>query len=205
MLITDEEMKIQYYNYLDAEGTKKNYPFWRGIQIKKFPQDLVLYAQAIFKAKPDWIVETGTWLGGSASFFGDMIMLSSGKGVITIDVHDKHQPPHPFVEYIKGSSIDLNLFRALRRRLKDKGSVMVILDSDHSTKHVARELELYSQIVSPGQYMVVEDCYTRRQQPYFPYPAVQEFVGKAANFKLHTPEDQFVFAVSRGGWLMREA
>jgi len=203
--IDDAEMRAQYYKYLDAEGTKKNYPQWRGVQIKKFPQDLVLYAQAVFKYKPDWIIETGTYLGGSALFFGDMVMLGGGKRVISIDVKSKHQPQHPFVEYIVGSSVDLKLFRALRGRLKGKGSVMVVLDSDHRTEHVARELELYSQVVTPGQYMVVEDCYTRRAKPYYPYPAVQEFTKQRKDFKLYNPEDQFIFAVSRGGWLMRES
>lgn len=204
-VITDPEIRNQYYNWLDAEGTKKNYPRWRGGHIiKKFPQDLILYAQTIFQNKPDWIVETGTYHAGSAYFFGDMLLLSGGKGVITIDIGDKHQPPHPMIKYLVGSSIDLKLFRPLRSQLKGRGSVMVILDSSHATDHVARELELYSQLVTPGQYMVVEDCYTRRAQPYFPYPAVQAFVEKEANFKLEHPEDQFVFAVTRGGWLRKE-
>ena len=165
---------------------------------------MILYAQTIFNLKPDWIVETGTWFGGSACFLADMLLLNGGRGVITIDVSGKHQPPHPMVEYIKASSTDLPMFRRLRSRLKGKGSVMVILDSDHRTEHVAKEMELYSQIVTPGQYMVVEDCWTRHKEPYFPYQAVQEFLEKRKDFTLHHPEDQFIYAVTRDGWLMRE-
>ncbi len=203
--IYSAEARNQYYLHHDAGGSKKKYPRWRnGALIIKFPNDLALYQQAIWDNKPDWIIETGTWFGGSACFFGDMLMLNGGKGVITIDKSYRHQPPHPFVDYVKGSSVDLPLFRRIRSRVKGRGSVMVVLDSDHSTEHVARELELYQQLVTVGQYMVVEDCWTKRSTPYFPYAAVQEFVKTHDNFTLHHPEEQFVFAVTRDGWLMRD-
>ena len=34
---------------------------------------------------------------------------------------------------------------------------MVILDSDHSYAHVTAELDAYGPLVSPGQYLIVED------------------------------------------------
>jgi cephalosporin hydroxylase len=204
-MIADETMRSEYYKHIDDNGTKKKYPRWRnGALVIKFPSDMMLYAQTIFTLKPDWIIETGTWFGGSACFFADMLLLNGGKGVITIDKAFRHQPPHPMVEYIKGSSTDLPMFRKLRSRLKGKGSVMVVLDSDHRTEHVAREMEIYSQLVTPGQYMVVEDCWTKHPEPYFPYPAVQEFIAKREDFELQHPEQQFVFAVTRDGWLMRK-
>ena len=36
-------------------------------------------------------------------------------------------------------------------------SVLVILDSDHSARHVSAELEAYAPFVTPGSYMIVED------------------------------------------------
>ena len=204
--VDDESIRAQYYEHLDDGGSRKKYPRWRnGALVIKFPQDLLLYAQAIFQNKPDWIVETGTWFGGSACFLADMLMLSGGKGVITIDKRGKHQPPHPMVEYIVSSSTDLKMFRKLRSRLRGAGSVMVTLDSNHSTEHVATELEYYHQLVTVGQYLVVEDCWTRRPEPYLPYKAVQDFLAKRPNFKHCEPEEQFIFAVTRGGWMMRES
>ncbi|CAE8624432.1 unnamed protein product [Polarella glacialis] len=36
-------------------------------------------------------------------------------------------------------------------------SCMVLSDSDHSYEHTFPEMEYYSKLVSPGQYLVVED------------------------------------------------
>jgi cephalosporin hydroxylase len=42
-------------------------------------------------------------------------------------------------------------------RLGHPGSVLFILDSDHSCDHVLAELELVRGVVEPGDYVVVED------------------------------------------------
>ncbi|MEJ7786584.1 MAG: CmcI family methyltransferase, partial [Solirubrobacteraceae bacterium] len=34
---------------------------------------------------------------------------------------------------------------------------MVLQDSNHSVEHVSRELELYSPLVAPGGYLIVND------------------------------------------------
>ena len=43
------------------------------------------------------------------------------------------------------------------RAAKGVDRVMVVLDSWHSYKHVTRELEAYHDLVTPGQYLVVQD------------------------------------------------
>jgi cephalosporin hydroxylase len=82
---------------------------------------------------------------------------------------------------------------------------MVVLDSDHSTKHVAAELEAWKDIVTKDQYLVVEDCWTYREGPYHPYKAVKDFLKANPNFKRYNIEKQFVFAVTRDGWLRKIA
>ena len=202
------EARAAYYLYLHKVDRGRFEPRWRGKRVVKQPTDLILYAQAVWENKPDFIIETGTRFGGSALFFGDMLMLSGGKKVITIDTgkarpSPKRLPEHPFVEYITADSVDLNMFRKLRSRLKGKGSVMVTLDSDHHTKHVAKELEYYSQLVTPNQYLVVEDCWAYKDTPYPPHKAVEEFLAERKDFIKEDVTKQFIFGVTRDGWLRR--
>ena len=41
--------------------------------------------------------------------------------------------------------------------LKAEDRVLVVLDSNHSKHHVAAELEIYKDIVTPGSYLVAMD------------------------------------------------
>ena len=46
----------------------------------------------------------------------------------------------------------------VRRMMGDKrGAIFIILDSDHSTEHVLREMEAYVPMMVSGDYLVVED------------------------------------------------
>ena len=200
------EALTEYYEHVhDGKG---NRPKWRETEVDKFPQDLTLYAQVIFKRKPSFIIETGTAYGGSALFFGDMLLLSGGCRVFSVDVKARNAPSHPFVTYLEGSSVDEEILKHLRNETKD-GSVMVVLDSDHSKKHVLNELNAYADIVTTGQYLVVEDCYTRgpvkgRPEYYHPYLAVEEFLKTNDGFRRYDLEKQFIFAVTKSGWLRKK-
>lgn len=204
--LTLMEALTEHYEHI--HDNKGNRPKWREIEVDKFPQDLVLYAQAIFKRKPSFIIEAGTAYGGSANFFGDLLLLSGGRRVFSVDVNARSTPSHPFVTYIKGSSVAKEILDHLREETKD-GSVMVVLDSDHSRKHVLAELNAYADIVSSGQYMVVEDCYTRgpvkgRPEYYHPYLAVEDFLRVNKGYRRYDLEKQFIFAVTKGGWLRKK-
>jgi len=204
--LTSMEALTEHYEHVHDH--RRNRPKWRGVEFDKFPQDLVLYSQVIFKRKPDFIIEAGTAYGGSALFFGDMLLLSGGRRVFSVDVKARNTPPHPFVTYLKGSSVDEKILDHLKNETQD-GSVMVVLDSDHSKKHVLNELNAYTDIVTSGQYLVVEDCYTRgpvkgRTEYYHPYLAVEEFLSVNKEFRRYDLEKQFIFAVTKKGWLRKK-
>lgn len=197
----DANSVIKYY-YNHIHYIRKNNPTWRGTRLDKYPQDMALYADVIFKRKPEYIIETGTFHGGSALFFGDMMSLTGGKKVFSIDInHDRKFPEHPLVEYIKGSSADPVLVKSIADRISDP--IMVVLDSDHSTDHVRKEMELFAPLVTKGQYMVVEDCYSKSTKPIGPYYAVQDFLKTHSEFKLYNLEKRFIFGMTNGGWLRK--
>lgn len=134
---------------------------WCGVPCWQSPQDLYLYQKVILEQKPRVIIQTGVAHGGSILFMAHMLdILGDEAGeVIGIDIDLSNVDPvvleHPRVRLIKGSSADLSIAARLDRALI--GPTMVSLDSDHRAAHVAKELSIWAPLVSPGQFLVVED------------------------------------------------
>src|SRR5438045_3390452 len=59
---------------------------WLGAQVGKCPLDLWMYQEIIYRLKPDLIIETGTYYGGSAYFFASLCDLIGKGRVISIDI-----------------------------------------------------------------------------------------------------------------------
>src|SRR4051812_30760877 len=64
--------------------------FWRGIPTLKCPLDLWIYQELVWHARPELVVELGTWAGGSAVFLADMLELAgcARARVVTVDILD---------------------------------------------------------------------------------------------------------------------
>jgi cephalosporin hydroxylase len=45
----------------------------------------------------------------------------------------------------------------VHEQTREAQGVMVILDADHSREHVLNELDAYSDVVTVGHYLIVED------------------------------------------------
>ena len=199
-----QEIRDVMYWHIHMNGNGRNEPIWRGVRVVKYPTDLLLYAETIFDLKPDWIIETGTAHGGSTLFFADMLTLINAPGkVLSIDIKPLGTPAHPKVEYILGSSIDRNIVANVKSKVS--GKVMVVLDSSHKARHVARELHYYSGLVTVGQYLVVEDCYTKNSAKYGPHFAVDWFFTRTKKFVEVDRVEKFLIGITRGGWLKRIA
>ncbi len=150
--------------YIDIEASVKAMPdqgcMLFGVPAMKGLEDLHRYERVIRETKPEVIVQTGTAVGGSAKWLANRWFDYDGPLVITIDVDS--ESVHPMVHsddrivVLHGSSIDGDLFELVRSYSVDRRT-MVILDSDHSSSHVGREIEMYSPLVSSGCYLVVED------------------------------------------------
>lgn len=123
----------------------------------KLQPDLDRYRQIIAATKPEVIVETGTHTGASARWFADL-----DTDVITVDINPDasqraRRAGYGRISAFTGSSTDPDLVEQVAT-LVDGRRCMVVLDSDHSANHVAREIELYGPLVTPGCYLVVEDA-----------------------------------------------
>jgi cephalosporin hydroxylase len=61
------------------------------------------------------------------------------------------------IKMIQGSSVDASTVDAVKQHAKDKHSVLVVLDSNHTHEHVLQELEMYAPFVTKDNYLVVFD------------------------------------------------
>ncbi len=182
-----------------------------GKTIQKCPFDLFIYQEILSETKPDIIIEAGTAFGGGALFLASICELLNKGRVITIDtaVHPG-LPKHKKIKYLVGSSIDQAVIGKIRKQIRARDKVLVILDSDHSKKHVLKELKIYSELVSKGSYLIVEDTNVNGHPVYKdhgpgPNEAVKEFLEGNPNFKVDKSREKFLLTFNPDGYLKRIA
>jgi cephalosporin hydroxylase len=133
---------------------------WLGVPLLQQPMDLYMLQELVCTLIPDWIVETGTFRGGSALFLAHLLeYVNPYGGVITIDCEARDdRPDHDRIEYVTGNSVAPETVAHVAAILSSEpGPTLVLLDSDHSAAHVLAELRAYSPLVTPGSYLIVED------------------------------------------------
>ena len=192
--------------------------WFQGVQLIKNPCDLWMMQQIIWEVRPDYIIETGTWQGGSALYWAHTL---HGLGleharILTVDIQDQTQTARTrplwkqYVQFFLGSSTDPQIVRRIAEMVKGK-RVVVTLDSDHAMNHVLEELRLYSPLVSPGSYLIVEDTHIDGI-PTFPHlspgpsAAVNRFLeqGGSKMFERDLSREALVMTFNPGGWLRRK-
>lgn len=194
--------------YYGHSGRTWRNTYWLGVPLQKCPLDLWMYQELLTEIRPELVVETGTFAGGSALYLGSCMDLVGRGRVITIDVVERdHRPEHARVSYLAGSSTDPDIVERVRQASASSAPVMVILDSDHSYDHVLAELRLYAPLVTPGSYLVVEDTNIGRPvEPALvpgPYEAVEEFLRGAPGFVRDPEREKFFLTFNPGGYLRR--
>lgn len=197
-----------YYDSSRSGGTWHD-TFWQGIPTWKCPLDLWVYQEIIFDQRPDVIVETGTAFGGSALFLSTMCDLVGNGRVITVDVeHRDGRPEHERLSYLLGSSTAPENVQQIEGAVPENGSVLVILDSDHSERHVLEELRTYSRFVAEGGYLIVEDTNVNGHpvRPDFgpgPMEAVDAFLQENGDFAVDPGKEKFYMTFNPRGFLKR--
>lgn len=185
--VNNMSMKLEQQSLID-EFHKNFYHRinWRkdisylGVPILKNPLDLWSIQEIIWSNKPNVIIETGTAFGGSALFYSHIlgelntdewgIIISVDIGLPSYAPTSYQRPQRGNIFYVNGDSGDPKTKQRVIEiiaRYIESPRIMVILDSDHSQVHVARELDLFAPMVSANQHLVVEDTNTSLVLPEY--------------------------------------
>ena len=187
---------------------------WLGIPTAQNPNDAWIHQEIIAQVKPDFIVETGTWHGGSAALWATILQQVNPQGrIITIDINDlaKAAKELPIVkdkvEFLIGSSVDPAIVAEVTKRVQGK-KVLVILDSDHRKNHVLAEMKAYGPLVSKDSYMIVQDTNANGHpvlEKFGPGPmeAVEEFLATNDQFRPDHEAERLMFTMHPKGYLKR--
>lgn len=200
----------------------------QGAGIHKREPDLKRYEVLIERIKPKVVVETGLYYGQSQVWFAKRVPYIINVEInreTTADylsnVHNLEWPPLNGHIVLGDSS---TVFPRVKEMVDQiGGDVLVVLDSNHDTETVFREMKLYSQLVTPGSYMVVEDgllhflpqnpggAFMGAETPHNwfegdPLLAIQAFMRDNGNDWIVDTDIENMFPTTQhvGGWLRRK-
>ena len=179
---------------------------WFGRPVLQLPEDLVRLQEVVYEVRPDVIVETGVFDGGSLLFHASLLEAMGNGRVIGIDVEvragvSEALRNHPLgrrIELIEGDSVAPAIVEQVRRSVKPDETALVILDSNHTKAHVAAELEAWAPLVSKGSCIVAADGIMRDLADVpggetewandHPAAAAREFLARHPEFEMRQPE-----------------
>lgn len=157
---------------------------YRGVPALKCPFDYVLYQMLFMQLQPDLVIEIGTFQGGGALYYADLLQLIGKGEVHTIDLEancSELTKRHPRIKVFSGGWDAYPIENA-----KEHGVVLVIEDSAHTYENTLGVLNKFAPVVTPGSYLIVEDgivdCLVslgRYKQETFnggPVRAIEEFM-----------------------------
>ena len=189
-------------------GWNEKYPYtfsWLCRPLIQLPEDVLRIQEVIYQVKPDVIIETGVAHGGSLILYASLCK-AIGKGrIVGIDVeiraHNRQAiEAHELSSYItliEGDSVAPDIITQVKNQVQKGEKVFIILDSNHTKAHVAKELEAYAPLVSKDSYIVATDGSMEflhdvpRGAPHWntdnPAAAAKEFAETHPEFLLEQP------------------
>jgi cephalosporin hydroxylase len=183
---------------------------WMGVRAQKNPLDLWIYQEIVHETRPDLLIETGTYDGGSALFFASLFDLIGEGRVLSIDVApQKDLPQHPRIRYLAAGSLSEEALSLAGEMARTAGRVMVSLDSCHTEAHVLAECRAYGPLVTPGCYMVVEDTNVNghpvwREHGPGPMEGLRRFLAECPDFEPDRGRERYILTFHPMGWLRRK-
>jgi FkbM family methyltransferase len=130
---------------------------YKGVPYLKCPMDYVIYQMIIMDIKPDLIIEIGTFKGGGALYYADLLYLLGKGQVHTInldnEVYDQKVFNHNQIKFFYGGFDSYDI----EKNVKGFEKILVIDDASHTYGDVLKSLNKFSKIVSKNSYFIVED------------------------------------------------
>ena len=202
-----------------------------GVQCQQNPMDAWILQEILFDTRPQLLIETGTQNGGGALYYATMMHLYDVDArVLTVDARSvaeskplysiaglcarigcQNATEQPMwtrhVEFVRGDSLSAPVLERVWRAASKAQRVMVVLDSWHGYEHVRRELAAYHELVTPGQYLVVQDTkLDRLRGRSSAKAAVRAFMSAApgaARFQTDRSREYLLYSQHAEGYLRR--
>jgi len=216
--------------YWSARAHQHTQDRYLGIKLSKFPEDLRVYEHLLWVSAPDVIVELGAQSGASTLWLRDRLrtlqsygMLAAPPRVVAVDI-DLDAARHNIalrdprwqesISLVEGDVCDPAVRAAVGACIPRGAVCMVIEDSAHVYATTKAALELYSDLVAPGGFFVVEDgCVDvpwMRIKPDWPegvLPALDEWLSTPQGSAFRVRRELEVYGVSchPQGFLQRVA
>jgi cephalosporin hydroxylase len=213
--------------YWRARARQHTTDQYLGITLSKFPEDLRVYEQLLWLARPDVVVELGAQFGASALWLRDRLRTLAAYGlvstprVISVDLELAHaragvarvDPVYSdTIAFLEGDVCDPDVRRRVGELVGDRARCLVIEDSAHTAETTAAALRLYSDLVPAGGFFIVEDgCVDvewMRVDPTWPrgvLPAIDAWLTttQGASFEVRRDLEIYGMTCHPGGFLQR--
>jgi len=191
---------------------------WNGAEFWQIPEDIVAMEAAIRESKADAVVEVGINAGGGLEFYSTLLSQNPRGLVVGVDISPEciekaAKRSIAKVKLICGDSAHPATAKAVKDLVEDR-QTLVILDSDHSAAHVAKELELYAPLVSPGSYMIVFDGIIKYLVGVYAIPAdaatnnpetaIAQFLPRHPEFRRDYSKNELGMTWAPGGFLRKK-
>lgn len=205
---TDDFHKMYYESSHTWNSGNTKY---MGIPCFQNPLDMWIIQEIIFETKPNIVIECGSFMGGTSLFLAHLLDNIGIDGrVFSIDVENKSRANHSKIIKLTGMSTSAMIFRQISDVIEDSDRIMVILDSDHRTENVLKEMQIYSNVVTSGCYMVVMDSNLGGNPINLPeigagpMKAIEAFLKLDDKFEIDITKEKFYFTFCPSGWLRKK-
>lgn len=175
---------------------------YKGRFMTKFPCDMFIYPDIIYKMEPEIIVEIGTQRGISAIYFNDLLKNNGGK-VITIDINSPNDEmlnefKEKDITFINGNINDDKTIRQIIEFCKGK-KCLVLDDGSHNQDDVYFTFKSLNHLIPNNGLYIIEDGMTNsivepQSKDFQPNLGINKILKDYSNFKLYIDYDIFIFS-----------